>query len=96
MMKKHSALEELAQDLSQLGGGRSGIGIQVVSGSGHLNTTMDRGGSETQGGELGAQGHGAELDQRQEWSPHCLIPKPELPATLGYCRRLVQKRLYLC
>ena len=66
MMKRHSALEELAQDLPQLGGGRGGIGIQVVSGSEHLNTTWSRGGSETQGGELRAQGHRAEPDQRQE------------------------------
>ena len=75
MMKRHSALEELAQDLPQLGGGRGGIGIQVVSGSEHLNTTWSRGGSETQGGELRAQGHRAEPDQRQEWNPTLSDPK---------------------
>ena len=93
MMKRHRD-QGTGQGHSQLAGGRSGIGIQVVLGSGHSNTATGQRRHGDPGRWTQAQGRRVGPDSEAGVEPTFLTSKTELPAALLYWPRVGQKKTF--
>lgn len=92
MMKRHRG-QGTGQGHSQLAGGRSGIGIQGVLGSGHSNTATGQRRHGDPGRWTQAQGRRVGPDSEAGVEPF-LTSKTELPAPLLYLPRVGQKKAF--